>query len=72
MGRAWSIRIPAFAWAELVQSNELIDFVHRRIAEIAKAKGYAKVRIGRKGRHVWLAKAEVVRAQKQFGEEAMP
>jgi len=60
------VRIPDWAWDELVVSHELIDHVHRRIEEIGKKSDRVKVRIGKRGRWVWVSRSEIEAAGARF------
>lgn len=58
----WRGRVPDWAWDELVVSHELIDYLHRRVEEIGMKQGRVKVRIGKRGRWVWVSRAEIEEA----------
>lgn len=57
--RTWLVRVPTWAWDDLVVSGDLLAYVHRRIDEVAKAKDLRRVPIGQGGRYVWLTKKEL-------------
>lgn len=62
--RHWQVRLPSWAWDDLVVNGDLLAYVHHRIDEVAKAKGFVRVSIGAGGRWVWLTRDELKRQLK--------
>lgn len=67
--RHWQARLPTWAWDDLVISGDLLAYVHRRIDEVAKAKGMVRVPIGAGGRWVWLTRDELKAALKESSRD---
>lgn len=57
--RTWRVRIPTWAWDDLILKGDLLAYVHRRIDEVAKAQDMVRVPIGAGGRYVWLTRKEL-------------
>lgn len=57
--RTWRVRLPTWAWEDLIVDGDLLAYVHKRIDQVAEKKGLVRVPIGASGRYVWLTKDEL-------------